>query len=77
MSTLWVERDARGKVKGVYANRQPGYADEELAANHPDIVAYLRAPAPLANGVAYDQRRFERQAKKNPIKALLDKEKNK
>lgn len=28
LAVLWVERDADGLIKGVYANRQPGYAEE-------------------------------------------------
>ena len=41
---MFVERRA-GVVVGVYANRQPGYAIEELPANNAEIVAYL-APKP-------------------------------
>lgn len=43
--TMFVERDAIGSVKGVYANPQPGYAEEELSDDHPDVVAF-RHPAP-------------------------------
>ncbi len=39
----FVQRDQNGTVTGVYANRQPGYAEEELAANHSEITVY-RAP---------------------------------
>jgi len=35
----YVERRA-GKIVGVYANRQPGYADELLADNDAEVAAY-------------------------------------
>lgn len=41
----FVERDQAGKVKGLYANRQPGYAEEELADNHPEVIEF-RTPKP-------------------------------
>lgn len=35
----YVERRAK-KIVGVYANRQPGYADELLADNDAEVAAY-------------------------------------
>jgi hypothetical protein len=29
-----------GKVKGLYVVKQPGYAEEELAASHADVVEF-------------------------------------
>lgn len=46
---LWIERDGGGQVKGVYGIRQPGYADEMVAEEHPDVVAFRTA---LANRIA-------------------------
>ena len=41
----YVGRDSGGKVKGVFHLRQPGYAEEFLADNHPDVLAFInRAP---------------------------------
>jgi len=40
---MFVERDENGQVKGLYACLQPGYAEEELADDHPDVVAYRQA----------------------------------
>jgi len=40
---MWVERAVGGAVKGVYANRQPGYAEEELPDNDPEVVAFITA----------------------------------
>lgn len=38
----YVERDPKtGKVKGVYEQRQPGYAEELLKPSHPEVKAYL------------------------------------
>lgn len=46
MSVVFVERNA-GAVVGVYANLQPGFAEEELAADHADVVAFLHQPEPV------------------------------
>lgn len=42
----YVQRDSNGKIKGVYANLQPGYAEEFLPDNNAEIVAYL-TPKPV------------------------------
>ena len=37
----WVERDvATGKIVGHFACAQPGYAEECLPGDHPDLVAW-------------------------------------
>ncbi len=41
---MFVQRDGQGNIKGVYAQRQPGYAEEEVAADHADVVTYRTAP---------------------------------
>ncbi len=41
----WVERD-QGVVTGIFNRRQDGYAEEFLASNHADVVAYLNPPQP-------------------------------
>jgi hypothetical protein len=47
VTTVFVQRESSqaspdfGKVIGVYRNLQPGYAEEELPADHPDVVAYV------------------------------------
>jgi len=54
MSTVFVERSS-GIITGVYANRQDGYAEEELTANHAEVVAFharMDAPAPSIDPVA-------------------------
>jgi hypothetical protein len=42
----FVERDQDGKIKGIYANPQPGYAEEFLAGDKAEVVAYLNPPTP-------------------------------
>jgi hypothetical protein len=47
--TRFVQRDEAGLIVGHYANLQPGYAEEEIADDHPDFVTWvarhLRWPA--------------------------------
>jgi hypothetical protein len=40
----YVSRDDTAKINGVYANLQPGYGEEFLPDDHPDVVAYLAPP---------------------------------
>lgn len=42
----YVQRN-EGVVVGLYANLQPGYAEEFLADDSPEVVAYLNPPAPV------------------------------
>jgi hypothetical protein len=45
--TVFIERTPDGAIKGVYANKQPGYAEEAMPADHPDIAAFMaRVAAP-------------------------------
>jgi hypothetical protein len=37
---VYVRRDEAGQVIGVYANRQPGIAEEELAEDNAEVVAF-------------------------------------
>lgn len=48
----FVERDLENKIKGVYPNLQPGYAEEYLADDHPDIIAYNNPPVNLIKYLA-------------------------
>lgn len=40
----FVERDAGGSIKGVYANRQEGYAEEFLPDTDSGVLSYLSPP---------------------------------
>ena len=42
---MFIQRFIDGTIQGVYANRQNGYAEEELADDHPEVVEFL-APKP-------------------------------
>ena len=46
MEPVWVERDDEGAVKGVYANKQPGCAEEQLPADDAEVVAFLERLTP-------------------------------
>lgn len=49
MGLVFVERIG-GVVAGVYANKQPGRAEESLDESHPDVIGYFH-PAPSASDV--------------------------
>lgn len=38
---MFVERDQDGKIKGAYRVAQPGYAEEEVADDAAELVAFL------------------------------------
>lgn len=50
--SVFVQR-REGVVTGVFAILQPGIADEELADDHPDVVAYRNPPPPPLVVVLY------------------------
>jgi hypothetical protein len=54
----YVERDAGGLVKGVYANLQEGYAEEWLEDHATDVVAFLTPPITAEQVVAEAQHRI-------------------
>jgi hypothetical protein len=41
----YVSRAPGGKINGVYANPQPGFAEEELADDNSEVVAFLTISA--------------------------------
>lgn len=42
----WIQRDASKAVCGVFANPQPGYADEFLSDNDPALIAFQNPAKP-------------------------------
>ena len=48
MSTVYVSRDGSGKVSGIFANPQPGFAEEALASDNAAVLAYLAPPVPAS-----------------------------
>lgn len=69
---VWVERNGLGRVKGIYANRQPGYAEELLDNDHPDVVAFNAPPPPLTVDQIYDQTVQNERLLKAVILAIND-----
>jgi hypothetical protein len=53
----YVER-RDGKVTGLYANLQPGYAEEFLEDDHEEIVAFRNPPPPVPQTVSMAQARL-------------------
>ena len=41
---MYVQRNAQGKIIGIFRNQQPGYAEEEVPDNDPSV-----APSPPAD----------------------------
>ena len=37
----YVSRDDNCRISGVFANRQPGFAEEHLADDNPELLAFL------------------------------------
>ncbi len=44
--TVYVQR-TEGAISGVFANLQEGYAEEALASDDPEVLAYLNPPDPV------------------------------
>jgi len=45
---MYAQRNQAGNLIGVFSNPQPGFAEEEIAEDSPDVVAFLNPqPAPL------------------------------
>lgn len=55
----FVQRNDSGKITGVYANPQLGYAEEELADDNEEVLAFLN-PHPIV--VSISRRQFFQQA---------------
>lgn len=41
---MFIERDQQGAIKGAYRQAQPGYAEEEIADDAAELVAFLNPP---------------------------------
>ena len=51
----FVQRDENGKITGVYANLQPGIAEEELPDDDADVIDFLSPPPPPVTSVSSRQ----------------------
>lgn len=54
---MFVQRE-NGKIVGVFELPQEGYAEEEIAADHPDVLAFLNPPPGPADVIAERERRL-------------------
>jgi hypothetical protein len=43
----YVSRDENGSINGLYSNLQPGYAEEFLPDDNPEVMAFLNPPRPI------------------------------
>jgi hypothetical protein len=57
----YVQRDIEGRICGVYANLQPGYAEEFLDDNDPAVLAFLNPPPPVPSSIS-DRQFFQQLA---------------
>jgi hypothetical protein len=72
-----VSRDANGNINGVYANLQPGYGEEYLPDDDPELLAFLNPPAQppqpsLEDQVLYDHENRLRVIEGQPPLTLQD-----
>lgn len=68
---MFVERQ-NGGIVAAYANPQPGIAEEEMAADAPELVAFLaRKEDPSAAAKALDDRRAETLTEKGTVEDRL------
>jgi hypothetical protein len=43
----YVSRDGSDSINGLYANLQPGFAEEYLPDDDPEVMAFLNPPRPI------------------------------
>ena len=48
----YVERAEDGTIKGIYARPQPGYAEEDISADDPAVLAFLNNTKPAPRDLA-------------------------
>lgn len=55
---MYVQRNQQGQIVGAYSNLQPGYAEEWIDDNDPELLAYLNPPPPIPTEVTMRQARL-------------------
>jgi hypothetical protein len=71
----YVSRDEGGNIDGCYANLQPGFAEELLPDDNPEVVAFLTPPPPSPapeTAVLYDHENRIRAQEGAPPLTLTD-----
>jgi len=66
---MYVQRE-NGTITGVYRNLQKGFAEEELADDNAEVLAFLNPPAPPVKNVS--ARQFKMQLVIAGIKSQVD-----
>ena len=76
MAIVYVSRDARGRISGVFANAQHGYATEAIDDQTPEVRAFV-ADASIYRraGGARLARQFRRRLERDPVAALIERAK--
>ena len=74
---IWVQRNDTGAICATFANQQPGYADEQLPADHPEVVEFLNQPPPASgtapqNELLYDHENRLRALEGQPPLSMAD-----
>ena len=76
MGIVYVSRDAAGRIDGIFANRQHGYATEALDDQSAEVRAFLADTSVYRRaGAARQARRFARQLDRDPLAALVERAK--
>ena len=76
MAIVHVSRDGLGRISGVFANAQHGYATEALDDQTPEVRAFLADTSIHRRaGTARRARRFHRALDRDPVAALVERAK--
>ena len=72
MATVYVSRDGLGRISGVFANAQHGYATEAIVDQAAEVRAFV-ADASIYRraGAARLKRQFRRRLERDPVEALV------
>ena len=76
MAIVYFSRDGLGRISGVFANAQHGYATEAIEDQTPEVRAFLADTSIHRRaGTARRARRFHRALDRDPIAALVERAK--
>ena len=76
MAIVYVSRDGRGRITGVFANEQHGYATEAIDDQTPEVRAFVADTSIYRRaGAARLARQFRRRLARDPLAALVERAK--